>query len=443
MAVSYGQTQGFDIPSWTYQNQEPFDIVGSIERGIGLGNLVMQQPNLKRGRQIQKMQQQQVLSGDLPITQAQTDTLGLVQGTMQDKPSYEAGLVAQQALTQQRQAEAQKAQMEAQLVGQPEPLSPVDQARINYIQAQEDAVRQSMGLKEAQAGMMPQAGIQPQIPIYDEAGNLVEQESGPFFVATDPITGQQVTMMPGPGGRPIPYKAPVDPFEQTLGRELAKTEQKVLQEDVQGAEKAYGDLPKLYEMKKIVDSGQLDTGMGADIFNNFRRVRSLGENIISQGQAQGKDQTLINNELMDAFMGQNVFPMIGALGIGARGLDTPAEREFILSVFSGRRTMDPETIKRITQIAIDMNERRIDRYNQKVQEGRYRRAEDVLGRQMPTYDYVGLRPPQTMEQQTQQTQPATPGGLRNAPTTQAGGKKIKVVAGKRYEDTGSGLKLIQ
>jgi hypothetical protein len=132
---------------------------------------------------------------------------------MQDKPSYEADLAAQQALTQQRQAEAQQAQMEAQLVGQPEPLSPVDQARINYIQAQEDAVRQQMGLKEAQAqmGMQPQVGMMPQGQPQMVEGIIGEDEQGNPIYGMVPSTTQPM--------------APLDltPGEKKIDSEFAKT----------------------------------------------------------------------------------------------------------------------------------------------------------------------------------------------------------------------------
>lgn len=108
-------------------------MVGAIERGIGLGNTVMDQPLLKRGREVQKMQQEQVLSGQLPITGGTVGERGLVQGSITDKPTYEAGLALAEARMAREQAEAAQ-------VGQPEPMSLLDQARIDTERARQQAI---------------------------------------------------------------------------------------------------------------------------------------------------------------------------------------------------------------------------------------------------------------------------------------------------------------
>ena len=37
-----------------------------------------------------------------------------------------------------------------------------------------------------------------------------------------------------------------------------------------------------------------------------------------------------NTQLLEALLGSDVFGMIAILGIGARGIDTPAERDFLI-----------------------------------------------------------------------------------------------------------------
>ena len=49
-------------------------------------------------------------------------------------------------------------------------------------------------------------------------------------------------------------------------------------------------------------------------------------------------------EIIKVLMGAEVFPLIQSLGLGARGMDTPAEREFMLEVLTGSTTLTVETL---------------------------------------------------------------------------------------------------
>ena len=55
--------------------------------------------------------------------------------------------------------------------------------------------------------------------------------------------------------------------------------------------------------------------------------------------------------------------------IGAKGLDTPAEREFLRQVMTGTISMDKNALIKMTQIRRDIEKRSIDRYNQALQSG--------------------------------------------------------------------------
>jgi hypothetical protein len=48
-------------------------------------------------------------------------------------------------------------------------------------------------------------------------------------------------------------------------------------------------------------------------------------------------------------MGAEVFPLIKQLGIGARGLDTPAEREFLRKVMTGMIPLNKETLLKMAR----------------------------------------------------------------------------------------------
>ena len=62
-------------------------------------------------------------------------------------------------------------------------------------------------------------------------------------------------------------------------------------------------------------------------------------------------------------MGGDTFPLIGALGIGARGMDTPEERKFLQASFVGETTMEVSTLKAITQRRLDILLEALDTYN--------------------------------------------------------------------------------
>lgn len=89
MATDVKLATGFNMPSWTYKDQEPLDIIGAASRGIDISNKFMDQPNIKRGRKVQAMQQDKVLSGEMPITTAQAGPDGMVTGKFQDQLTYD------------------------------------------------------------------------------------------------------------------------------------------------------------------------------------------------------------------------------------------------------------------------------------------------------------------------------------------------------------------
>lgn len=102
-------------------------------------------------------------------------------------------------------------------------------------------------------------------------------------------------------------------------------------------------------------------GFGAEFLKNIDRVRAAfsGRNI----------QSISDTELLNSLLGADVFPQIGALGIGARGLDTPAEREFLREVMTGTITMNKDTLIRLTELRKKYEKKSLDTYNQAVESG--------------------------------------------------------------------------
>lgn len=142
----------------------------------------------------------------------------------------------------------------------------------------------------------------------------------------------------------------------------------------ESAQSAVDNIAKLDTVIEHLNTSDAITGLGADLRLQVERAKALA----AQNKAAGK--TVSDTELLDAFLGQDVFPMIKALGIGARGLDTPAEREFLRSVMSGTTAMNKDTLVRLTKFRRDMAERAITKFNERVDKGemdRFFRAQGI------------------------------------------------------------------
>lgn len=124
---------------------------------------------------------------------------------------------------------------------------------------------------------------------------------------------------------------------------------------------AVQNIPKIDNTLDLLKKGDPRTGFGAEFLKNIDRVRAAfsGRNI----------QSISDTELLNSLLGADVFPQIGALGIGARGLDTPAEREFLREVMTGTITMNKDTLIRLTELRKKYEKKSLDTYNQAVESG--------------------------------------------------------------------------
>ena len=196
--------------------------------------------------------------------------------------------------------------------------------------------------------------------VTDQQGNLVNRV--PLGKAPEKGTRVQVGLdMKGQGE-----------YAKTVGTEVAKKDVAL----VTNVETAAKNLPKINQALDILQKGDPTTGIGAELILNVNRVRSQ----FLKDKKAGKSVT--DTQLLDAFLGSDVFPMIDALGIGARGLDTPAEREFLRNVFTGTIQMDKSTLVKLTEIRKNIAERAVKDYNDKLGSGYFTKYEEALGRKL-------------------------------------------------------------
>jgi len=127
------------------------------------------------------------------------------------------------------------------------------------------------------------------------------------------------------------------------------------------ASKAQEGLVKTYKALDLLEQGKPVTGVGADI-------RLMGERLQNLFTGQPSSQ-VTDSQLLDALLGSEVFSYIQSLGIGSRGLDTEAEREFLLNVMTGTRQLDNETLREMTKLRAKILENNLDAINERINSG--------------------------------------------------------------------------
>lgn len=202
-------------------------------------------------------------------------------------------------------------------------------------------------------------------------------------------------------------KAPTQAYEQSYGTNVGRTQAERDDNVVTRAQNAATvSIPKLDETLQLLREGDVTTGFGAELRNNIDRARAMFANDIKAGKR------VADTQILDAMLGSDVFPMIQSLGIGARGLDTPAERDYLRQVMTGTIPMDKEALIRLTEIRRNIELRAIEKYNEQVKSGRLNKYFQTQG--------IEARPIEApTAPKPAQTKAATSTAPRQSPTTKA------------------------
>tara|TARA_B100000497_G_scaffold105472_1_gene121757 strand:- start:1221 stop:2801 length:1581 start_codon:yes stop_codon:yes gene_type:complete len=159
--------------------------------------------------------------------------------------------------------------------------------------------------------------------------------------------------------------------------------------DIEAVRKAHTNIKKLDEVLGLVESGKANLGALQGV---QQRMNELVAKFTNMKEATEK---ATNTQLLEALLGSDVFGMIAILGIGARGIDTPAERDFLIKVMTGQLEMTPEALKQMTYYRRKYSRRVIDEYNSRLDSGYYddykrsRKLERIEVAPLPVY-----QPPQ-------------------------------------------------
>ena len=129
------------------------------------------------------------------------------------------------------------------------------------------------------------------------------------------------------------------------------------------AKAAQVGLIKDYETLDLLESGEPATGL-------FGEAQLFVDRVLAEFDGDSKAaRRASDTQLLNALLGSDVFANIQALGIGARGLDTPAEREFLREVVSGTTKLTPDTLRRMANLRVSIKERAIKEFNRRVEAG--------------------------------------------------------------------------
>lgn len=191
------------------------------------------------------------------------------------------------------------------------------------------------------------------------AGVIWDSSSGQYKMDGRVLTGAEVQAMDLKGKEASATKIPIhlagNKYAEAFGTKIADRDVALLET----AENAVGNVEKLDQLIDHLKTSDAITGMGAEVFKDMERARAL----FTASTKAGK--RVSDTELLDAFLGSDVFPLIKALGVGARGMDTPAEREFLRSVMTGTIEMNKDTLIKMAEIRRDIAVRAVEKWNER------------------------------------------------------------------------------
>lgn len=157
-------------------------------------------------------------------------------------------------------------------------------------------------------------------------------------------------------------KDPMLAAREAAAKETGKGSAESRNKFYQQASDADVSVQKLDRVINEIDNSSFRPGAFADLRTSINKAIAL-----LGGREAAKNAS--DSEIMDALLGQDVFNLMGALGLGSKQMDTPAEREFMREVLAGTRTMERSSLKRLAEIRKADAQSTIDRFNSEVDSG--------------------------------------------------------------------------
>ncbi len=208
-----------------------------------------------------------------------------------------------------------------------------------------------------------------------------EEKSERGLDATRPWQVDQDGKLYAPGGQPAANVtiSSGESYAEAIGRSAAEDDITV----ATNAQNALTNIRKIDETLNQINKG-VNTGIGATFFTTVDRIRGQ---FLEDPDAMNR---ATQDQYLDALLGSEVFSQIGALGIGARGLDTPAEREFLREVLTGTRSLNKDTLLRMTEQRRQREINALQLYNDRVERGDMDSYFEATGREKRKFDVPAL-----------------------------------------------------
>ena len=166
-----------------------------------------------------------------------------------------------------------------------------------------------------------------------------------------------------------------DAYDKEGGKQFFLEDQKLIKQ----AKGANAQILKTNNVLRTINRGEANVGATSFFEQSFDRIASAFG-------SRDSEEAAADTQLLDALLGSDVFPMIGALGIGARGLDTPAERKFLQRVMTGEISMEGSALEQLTRLRQKYSTLLIQDYNTLVRNedgsDRFARYEKLAGRKL-------------------------------------------------------------
>lgn len=244
-------------------------------------------------------------------------------------------------------------------------------ALVNPPEARSDQIKSQITQLAKLGNAKAQQAIEGLVKEYNilNPAKKIEQDANGALITVDERTNRATPVL-GPDGKPVMGKLP---YESAFGAEVGKGQAGRNEKVVTQAQAAPDSIRKIDDTIAILRQGDATTGLGAELRTNVDRARALLTKDIQAGKR------VSDTQILDALLGSDVFPMIQSLGIGARGLDTPAERDYLRQVMTGTIQMDREALIRLSQIRRNMEVRAIERYNNQLEKGELNKYFETQG----------------------------------------------------------------
>jgi hypothetical protein len=149
---------------------------------------------------------------------------------------------------------------------------------------------------------------------------------------------------------------------------------------------APANIEKHNETIKQIQRSDVTTGFGADLIKNIDRVRAQ----ILNDEKAGKKVSA--TEKLEAMLGSQVFTLLPTLGVGARGMDTKAEKDFMVAVLTGSIALNKDTLLKMADIRRNLEIRGLQRYNDLVKSGELDPFFEARNRKKRTIEIPSLVP---------------------------------------------------